>query len=107
MQKLFKCRDIGTNCNFQARGRSEEEVLQRVSEHAKRAHNMKEISKEVVDKVRTAIYTSFWTTCYYFRGGLFLMYHSYLGKAGPEKGSPFLMITFYRNHQVSKLGYTE
>lgn len=59
MQKLFKCRDIGTNCNFQARGRSEEEVLQKVSEHAKKAHNMTEIPKELGDKVRTAIYTWF------------------------------------------------
>jgi len=59
MQKLFKCRDIGNDCNFQAHGRSEEEVLQKVSEHAKKAHNMTEISKELSDKVRTAIYTWF------------------------------------------------
>jgi len=59
MQKLFKCRDIGNDCNFQARGRSEEEVLQKVSEHAKKAHNMTEIPKELSDKVRTAIYTWF------------------------------------------------
>jgi predicted small metal-binding protein len=59
MQKLFKCRDIGNNCDFQARARSEEEVLHQVSEHAKTAHNMTEISKELADKIRTAIYTWF------------------------------------------------
>ncbi len=59
MQKLFKCRDIGNNCNFQVRGRSEEEVLHKVSEHAKTAHNVTEISKELADKVRTAIFTWF------------------------------------------------
>ena len=59
MQKLFRCRDIGNNCNYQVRGKSEEEVLQKVSEHAKTAHNMTEISKELADKVRTTIYTWF------------------------------------------------
>jgi predicted small metal-binding protein len=59
MQKLFRCRDIGNNCDYQVRGKSEEEVLQKVSDHAKRAHNMTEISKELADKVRTAIYTWF------------------------------------------------
>ncbi len=59
MQKLFRCRDIGNNCDYQVSGKSEEEVLQRVSEHAKRAHNMTEMSKELADKVRTAIYTWF------------------------------------------------
>lgn len=49
MQKIFKCRDIGNNCKYQVSGNSEEEVLQRVSEHAKTAHNMKEISKELAD----------------------------------------------------------
>jgi len=59
MQKLFKCRDIGNNCNDKARGRSEEEVLQNVGEHAKTAHNVKEISKELADQVRAAIFTWF------------------------------------------------
>ena len=59
IQKLFKCGDIGNNCNYQVRGKSEEEVLQKVSGHAKTAHNMTEISKEFSDKVRAAIYTWF------------------------------------------------
>lgn len=49
MRKIFKCRDIGNNCEYQVSGNSEEEVLQSVSEHAKRAHNMKKISKELAD----------------------------------------------------------
>ena len=59
MQKLFKCRDIGKNCNYQVRAKSEEEVLQKASEHAKTAHHMGEISKELADRVRAAIYTWF------------------------------------------------
>ena len=59
MQKLFRCRDIGNNCDYQVRGMSEEEVLQKVGEHAKTAHHLTEISKDLADKVRTAIYTWF------------------------------------------------
>ena len=59
MQKLFKCSDIGNNCNYQVRAKSEEEVLQKVSEHAKTAHHVGEISRELADKVRAAIYTWF------------------------------------------------
>ncbi len=59
MQKLFKCRDIGNNCNYQVRAKSEEEVLQKVSEHGKTAHHAGEISRELADKVRAAIYTWF------------------------------------------------
>ena len=59
MQKFFKCRDIGNNCNYQVRGKSEEEILLKVSEHAKTTHNIAEISKELSDKVRSAIYTWF------------------------------------------------
>ncbi len=59
MEKLFRCRDIGNNCNYQVRARSEEEVLQKVGEHAKTSHNMSEISRELAEKVRAAIYTWF------------------------------------------------
>jgi predicted small metal-binding protein len=59
MQKFFKCGDIGNNCNYRVSANSEDEVLQKVSEHAKTAHNMGGISKELADKVRAAIYTWF------------------------------------------------
>jgi predicted small metal-binding protein len=59
MQKSFSCRNIGNDCDYQVRGRSEEEVLKKFTEHAKTAHNMTEISKEFSDKVRAAIYTWF------------------------------------------------
>jgi predicted small metal-binding protein len=40
-------------------GKSEEEILRKVSDHAKTVHHMNEISKEFSDKVRAAIYTWF------------------------------------------------
>jgi len=59
MQKLFKCKYIGNDCNYEVQGKSEEEILQKVSDHAKTVHHMNEISKEFSDKVRAEIYTWF------------------------------------------------
>jgi len=35
---------------------TEEEILKKAAEHAQTAHNMKEITKEVAEKVRAAIH---------------------------------------------------
>jgi predicted small metal-binding protein len=56
MAKTVSCRDVGADCNFVARGNSEEEVLSQVSEHARTAHKISEIPPEVADKVRAAIH---------------------------------------------------
>jgi predicted small metal-binding protein len=55
MPKTVSCRDVGADCDFVARGESEEEVLRQVTEHAHTDHKMIEIPAEVVDKVRAAI----------------------------------------------------
>ena len=51
MAKVVNCRDIGFDCDGVVRAETEEEVLKLVAEHAKAAHNMDEVSQEVVDKV--------------------------------------------------------
>jgi len=55
MAKVLRCRDVGMDCDFVARAETEEEILKKAAEHAETAHNMKEISEEVVAKVRAAI----------------------------------------------------
>jgi predicted small metal-binding protein len=55
MAKTVSCRDVGTDCDFVARGNSEEEIMSQVAEHARTAHNMDEIPAEVRDQVRAAI----------------------------------------------------
>jgi len=55
MAKVFRCRDVGMDCDFEARAETEEEILKKAAEHAKTVHNMKEIPKEVLAKVRAAI----------------------------------------------------
>lgn len=55
MAKTVSCRDVGADCDFVARGNSEEEIMSQVAEHARTAHNMEEIPSEVRDQVRAAI----------------------------------------------------
>ena len=53
--KVLRCRDAGFDCDHVMRAETEEEVLRQAAEHAKAAHNMGEISEEVVAKIRTLI----------------------------------------------------
>jgi predicted small metal-binding protein len=53
--KAIRCRDIGVDCDFEARGETVEEVLTKCSEHGKSAHGMNELPPELVEKVKGAI----------------------------------------------------
>ena len=55
MAKVISCRDVGVDCDFEARGETEQEVLQKCAEHAKNAHGMEGIPPELATKVRGAI----------------------------------------------------
>jgi predicted small metal-binding protein len=55
MEKRLSCRDVGADCDFVACGKTEEELFQKAAAHAKEAHNMKEIPKDLYDKARAAI----------------------------------------------------
>ncbi|MGH7528062.1 MAG: DUF1059 domain-containing protein [Gemmatimonadales bacterium] len=57
MTKQLRCRDVGMNCDFEARGNTEEEVLQKASAHARSAHQITEMPPELAAKVRAAIRT--------------------------------------------------
>ena len=55
MAKTVSCRDVGADCDFVARGNSEEEIMSQVAEHARTEHNMDEIPAEIREQVRAAI----------------------------------------------------
>jgi predicted small metal-binding protein len=57
MAKQLRCRDVGLNCDFEARGTTEEEVLQQASAHARATHQITEMPPELAAKVRAAIRT--------------------------------------------------
>lgn len=57
MTKEIRCRDVGVDCDWVASGETEEEIMKKVAEHAKKDHGMDEIPEELVQRVRAAIHT--------------------------------------------------
>ena len=56
MAKIVSCREVGVDCDFEARGETEQEILQKCAEHAKSAHGMDQIPADLADKVRASIH---------------------------------------------------
>lgn len=56
MAKVVKCRDVGVDCDFEARGETEQEVLKQCAEHASTAHGMDVLSPDLAAKVKGAIH---------------------------------------------------
>jgi predicted small metal-binding protein len=56
MSKYVSYREVGVDCDFEARGETEQEVLQKCAEHAKTAHGMNEIPADLAAKVRASIH---------------------------------------------------
>ena len=55
MPKIVRCRDVGMDCDFEARGETEQDVLDQCAEHAKSAHGMDGIPPELAQKVHASI----------------------------------------------------
>jgi predicted small metal-binding protein len=56
MAKVVTCRDVGVDCDFVARGQTEQEVLAKCTEHARSAHGMQELPAKLTAKVKAAIH---------------------------------------------------
>ncbi|HEV8177350.1 MAG TPA: DUF1059 domain-containing protein [Gemmatimonadales bacterium] len=57
MAKQLRCRDVGLNCDFEARGTTDEEVLQKAVVHARIVHELPDVPPDLASKVRAAIRT--------------------------------------------------
>lgn len=55
MAKTMSCKDVGPDCDFVARGESEEEVMSQVAAHARDKHGLDEMPPELAEKARAAI----------------------------------------------------
>jgi len=55
MAKMLRCRDVGVDCDAVIRAKTEEELMKKVAEHAKKAHGMSKIPPELAKKVKAAI----------------------------------------------------
>ncbi len=57
MAKILKCKDIGVDCDFVASGKTEEGVLKKAAEHARKDHNIKRVTKDYLESWRKHIRT--------------------------------------------------
>lgn len=55
MTKSISCSDVGADCGWSATAESEEELMEKVAEHAKAEHKDLEITPELVAKIKSAI----------------------------------------------------
>jgi len=55
MAKVLRCRDVGLDCDFEARADSEEGIMQQAAGHAKTTHNLQDIPADIAAAVRAAI----------------------------------------------------
>ena len=56
MTLLVNCRDVGFDCDGVIKAENEEQLMQQVAEHAGDVHNVTEVTPELVEKVRAAVY---------------------------------------------------
>jgi predicted small metal-binding protein len=52
MAKVVTCRDVGVDCDFVAKGETEQEVLRQCAEHARTAHGMAELPSDLATSSR-------------------------------------------------------
>jgi predicted small metal-binding protein len=56
MAKVMKCRTVGLDCDFVARGENDEQILAQVAEHARKDHGMQTIPTDVAERVKASIH---------------------------------------------------
>ena len=55
MAKALARRDMGADCDFVARGETEEELFKAAAEHGAQVHGMTEVPPEMVEKAKSLI----------------------------------------------------
>lgn len=55
MEKVIHCRDVGFDCNGVIKAKTEDEALKLAAEHAMKVHGLKEITPEIIKKVKSVI----------------------------------------------------
>jgi len=55
MAKVLRCRDVGVDCDFVARGATVEELMEKAQQHARTDHGYETIPPELAEKAKAAI----------------------------------------------------
>ena len=53
--KALACKDLGVDCDFEARGKTADEVLKKAAAHARKDHGIKRVTKDYLDSWRKKI----------------------------------------------------
>jgi len=53
----FKCKDIGMDCPFEAKTKTEDELMRMISAHAASMHGIKTVPPDLMVKIKGAIKT--------------------------------------------------
>lgn len=93
MAKVVSCRDVGLDCDFVARGETEEELLQTAAAHGKAEHGMSEIPPEVIERVRSLIRDEW-------------VHHGYPGKSQAPDSEAYYISENETLIRVGKMGRT-
>ncbi len=55
MEKVIYCRDVGYDCEGVIRAKTEAEALNLAAEHANTVHGLKEVTPDVVKKIKSVM----------------------------------------------------
>ena len=55
MTKSISCADTGSDCSWSASAETEEQILEKVAQHAKDKHPELEVTPELVSKIKSLI----------------------------------------------------
>lgn len=55
MTKIIRCRDVGFDCNGVIKAKTENEALTLAAEHAKTVHGIKDVTPEIVAKIKSVM----------------------------------------------------
>ena len=55
MKKVIHCRDVGFDCNGVIKAATENEALSLAAEHARTVHGVKDITPEIVAKIKSVM----------------------------------------------------
>lgn len=55
MEKVLRCKDVGIACDFEARGKTDEEILEKAAEHTRQDHSIERITREYMNSWRILI----------------------------------------------------
>ncbi len=55
MEKVIRCRDVGFDCIGVIKAKTEQDALTLAAEHARNVHGLKEITPEIIEKIRSVM----------------------------------------------------